>query len=362
MKVIICENLNLLGLKNLKRVNAEDIFLHEKVEDEGKIIGPLVETGDPEEKRKIIGNLFIKVVRDAASELGFDFNKTFLAQGTLRPDLIESGNPDVSSYAHKIKTHHNDVNFIREARKRGMIVETNWDWHKDEVRQIARQLGIEESIASRQPFPGPGLAIRYICNINDNKVTSEQITAFNEQLDNPDYKGNILPLKTVGVQGDCRSYRYLSIVYGKGMDADWNILANIGINIPNRLDFINRVGYVLNKKELEGIPKTFHLKINKEGLHLVREIDAIVREYLDKPPISQVFAVLIPAGIDNKYSIAIRTFITNDYMTGRPAIIGKDISHDTINKLVNRIETEFKEIDLIIYDVTAKPPATVEWE
>ena len=74
----------------------------------------------------------------AAERLNLDFGKTFIAQGTLRPDLIESGNPDVSSYAHKIKTHHNDVGIIRKAREKGLVVETNWDWHKDEVRQVAR--------------------------------------------------------------------------------------------------------------------------------------------------------------------------------------------------------------------------------
>lgn len=97
--------------------------------------------------------MFIKVTHDAVSELGIDLDNTFLAQGTLRPDLIESGNPDVSGYAHKIKTHHNDVDMVRRARERGLIIETNWDWHKDEVRRVARMLGLDEEIASRQPFP-----------------------------------------------------------------------------------------------------------------------------------------------------------------------------------------------------------------
>lgn len=150
---VICENLKALGLKNLIRENAKDYFFNTVVEVDGKKIGPLVNTVDPEEKRQIIGEIFIKVTNNVIERLGLDPQNTFIAQGTLRPDLIESGNPDISGFAHKIKTHHNDVAIIREARKRGLIVETNSDWHKDEVRKVARKLGLEESIASRQPFP-----------------------------------------------------------------------------------------------------------------------------------------------------------------------------------------------------------------
>ena len=152
---IICENLASLGLVNMKRVNAAEEFFFGKVDDgTGTIIGPLAETCDPEMKRKIVGSMFIKVTREAAESLGIDFDSTFLAQGTLRPDLIESGNPDVSGYANKIKTHHNDVDIVRQARERGMIIETNWDWHKDEVRKVARMLGRVHRIASAVPRAG----------------------------------------------------------------------------------------------------------------------------------------------------------------------------------------------------------------
>ena len=178
MKATAFENLKKLGLVHMKRVNAENEFFNGTVDDgNGKIIGPLSMTSDPEKKRAIIGSMFIKVTAKAAKELGIDLEHTFLAQGTLRPDLIESGNPDVSGYANKIKTHHNDVDMIRCARKRGMIVETNWDWHKDEVRQVARMLGLGEEIASRQPFPGPGLGVRLLCNDSAIVVTTSSVTA-----------------------------------------------------------------------------------------------------------------------------------------------------------------------------------------
>ena len=196
----VCEDLKRQGLKNLIRVDAEPQFFNSTIEVNGKEIGPLSKLIDPEEKRNLIGEVFIKVVRETATGLDLDFDKTYWAQGTLRPDLIESGNPDVSGYAHKIKTHHNDVDIVRRARDKGLVVETNWDWHKDEVRQVARSLGIDESIASRQPFPGPGLAVRLICNDGSNQVSPDQTRLFQTvlaELNNGKeaYHGSVVPLE-----------------------------------------------------------------------------------------------------------------------------------------------------------------------
>ena len=149
-------------------------------------------------KRQIIGEIFIRIANNVIERLGLDPETTFIAQGTLRPDLIESGNPDISGYAHKIKTHHNDVAIVREARKKGLIVETNSDWHKDEVRKVARKLGLEESIASRQPFPGPGLAIRLICHdkSEEAEITSDEVQKINSIIEGTSEKTQILPIKS----------------------------------------------------------------------------------------------------------------------------------------------------------------------
>lgn len=361
---IICENLKKLGLKNLIRENVEDVFFNSIIKINRQEIGPLTKIVDPEEKRNLIGDIFIRVVRQTAENLNLSFDKTFWAQGTLRPDLIESGNPDVSSYAHKIKTHHNDVDIIRKAREKGLVVETNWDWHKDEVRQVARMLGIEETIASRQPFPGPGLAVRILCNDGNNIVSSEEIAKFDKLMSESKTKnkGQILPVKTVGVQGDCRSYRHLSVLWGEGTEFNWDEVYGLSKTITNKVNTINRVAYILNKVSIEQEIKCHKMYINRENIELLREVDHIVTSTLNIEKISQSFSVLLPIGIEKKYSIAIRTFITNDFMTGRPAFIGKDESLDVIRELTRKIESGFNEIDLVLYDVTSKPPATCEWQ
>ena len=362
---IVCENLKELGMKNLIRENAKDYFMNTIVETEEGPIGPLVDTVDPEKKRRIIGEIFIQIANQVIERLGLDKDNTFIAQGTLRPDLIESGNPDISGFAHKIKTHHNDVEIVRQARKKGLIVETNADWHKDEVRRVARKLGLDEAIASRQPFPGPGLAIRLICHDKNEEVeiTSEEVATLNEILGQTPEKGFILPIKSVGVQGDARSYRNLCLMAGRKTDFNWKEVTTNAKEITDRINSINRVGYILNKSEINDEIKCFNMRIEDENIELLRELDYIVTTTLEKAKVNQTFAVLIPIGITKKYSVAIRTFVTNDFMTGRPGEIGKEVEKADIEKIVNEIESKFGDkIEFVIYDVTSKPPATTEWQ
>lgn len=366
---IICENLASLGLVNMKRVNAAEEFFFGKVDDgTGTLIGPLAETCDPEMKRKIVGSMFIKVTREAAESLGIDFDSTFLAQGTLRPDLIESGNPDVSGYANKIKTHHNDVDIVRQARERGMIIETNWDWHKDEVRKVARMLGLDESIASRQPFPGPGLCVRIICADEPAALPDrESLACLDALAGGKGYIAAVAPMNSVGVQGDHRSYRHLAVLKGKDAGAaDWNEIFDVAKLIPNECAFINRVAYRIAGNA--GAFGEFHFKplhIGYESTELLREADAIVTDKIMNQNISQCFAVLLPFadGEQDKYSIAVRAVCTTDFMTARPAVPGKDFDASALTEAANEILEKFgSRISSVYYDVTGKPPATVEWE
>ena len=367
---IICENLASLGLVNMKRVNAADEFFFGKVDDgTGTLIGPLSETCDPEMKRKIVGSMFIKVTREAVEDLGIDFDNTFLAQGTLRPDLIESGNPDVSGYANKIKTHHNDVDIVRRARERGMIIETNWDWHKDEVRQVARMLGLDESIASRQPFPGPGLCVRIICADKPAELPEKALlNKLGNTMKDTEYTAAVAPMNSVGVQGDHRSYRHLAVLKenGAAASADWNRIFDISKKIPNECDFINRVAYrIAGNADSFGDFRFKPLHIGYASTDLLREADAIVTGYVMNPKISQCFAVLLPFadGEDGKYSIAVRAVCTTDFMTARPAVPGEDFEVSSLISAADKIlETLGDRISSVYYDVTGKPPATVEWE
>ena len=218
---VICDNLAQLGLTQMQRINAEDAFFNTPLEIDGVKYNPLSQTIEPENKRAIIGHMFFVVTEEAAKKLNLDFRTAFLAQGTLRPDLIESGNPDVSGYAQKIKTHHNDVGVIRTLRDAGHVIETNWDWHKDEVRQVARLLGLSEEIASRQPFPGPGLGVRLLCTEADGEDTSVEAAERQAKLDalvakeSGRFNAKIAPIDSVGVQGDHRSYKKMSVLFDK---------------------------------------------------------------------------------------------------------------------------------------------------
>ena len=367
---LICQNLAELGLTQMQRINAEDAFFNTPLVIDGEQYAPLSETCEPEKKRAIIGHMFFVVTEEAAKKLNLDFETAFLGQGTLRPDLIESGNPDVSGYAKKIKTHHNDVGVIRALRDKGHVIETNWDWHKDEVRQVARMLGLDEAIASRQPFPGPGLGVRILCTdagITAEPEKAEALRAFAEEADLP-FTATLAPVRSVGVQGDHRSYRSLVILSGEGLNPDLDTLFSAAKAIPNHLNFVNRVAYLLNRRDVGGELTSVRSRICHDEAELLREADDIVTSEIMRPMsggkcrIAQCFAVLLPAGTKGQFSIAVRAVVTNDFMTAQSAVPGVDFPADALANIVRRIEASALPVDMILYDVTGKPPATVEWE
>jgi len=197
---------------------------------------------DPEEKRKIIGDVFMDVRQRVLADMGLDPADVLLGQGTLRPDLIESASSLASSSADVIKTHHNDTDLVRKLRAEGKVVEPLVDFHKDEVRALGRQLGLPPEFVERHPFPGPGLAIRIICqsepyvekDFAETQVLSRLVVDYNEMVERDHallnriesacselerrrlrevtldrkYGATLLPIRTVGVQGDGRSYSY----------------------------------------------------------------------------------------------------------------------------------------------------------
>ncbi len=371
---LVCEALKAIGLRHLERIDAEETFLNATTDMDGQIVGPLHTVSEPEVKRRIIGDVFYHLISDAIRKSGLNLDETFIAQGTLRPDLIESGNREVSSQAHTIKTHHNDVPLIQEQRKKGLIIEPNRDWHKDEVRKVGRMLGLPEELVMRHPFPGPGLAIRVLCA--EKPYLTEEYACVNAELQElaeaDGFSAVLLPVQSVGVQGDSRSYRYLAAIQGDLKQVTWSQIRNLAQKIPNRIHAINRVALLLNERTLPNQVRAITpTLLNPVSLEKLRVLDHIVTESFQKAGIhdliSQLFTVLLPVDSDPRidrpfrHSAVIRAVITSDYMTARPAALGSEIPMEFIRNLAEDLSAQ-PNVDLVLYDITSKPPATVEWE
>jgi GMP synthase (glutamine-hydrolysing) len=236
-----------LGLP-LVFVDASDLFLQR-----------LAGVTDPEQKRKIIGRTFIDVFEDEAAKLGA---VDFLAQGTLYPDVIES--VSIVGQSAVIKSHHN-VGGLPE-RMRMTLVEPLRELFKDEVRAVGRKLGLDEEFVIRQPFPGPGLAVRILGDVTPDRLAllrkADAIVA--EEVKREGWYARLwqsfavlLPVQSVGVMGDERTYEHTVAIRAvesrDGMTADWarlphELLARISSRIVNEVRGINRVVYDISSK------------------------------------------------------------------------------------------------------------------
>jgi GMP synthase (glutamine-hydrolysing) len=230
------------------------------VEATDRFLACLVGVTDPETKRKAIGSEFIKVFEEEATKLG---KIDFLAQGTLYPDVIESTS-STSTASAKIKTHHNVGGL--PANMTLKLIEPLRFLFKDEVRQVGVELGLPEEMVWRQPFPGPGLAIRIIGEVTREKL--EILKAADWIVMNEIKKANLYrqlwqsfailtDVKSVGVMGDFRTYGYLvairAVTSNDAMTADWarlpyDLLANISSRIVNEVPGVNRVVYDITSK------------------------------------------------------------------------------------------------------------------
>jgi len=351
----------------LKIIDASEKFLNGNTKINNIETDKLNNVIDPETKRKIIGDTFIKIKDEIIKDLGLD--DYILAQGTLRPDLIESASKIASQKADKIKTHHNDTKKVRKLRDQGLILEPLKDLHKDEVRKLGIQLGLPENIIYRQPFPGPGLAIRILCV--DKLYITENYDKINKDLNQfrtENINLTLLPIRTVGIQGDTRSYSYAVGI--SGSIKSWDILFELAHQIPKTIHKINRVVYIFGDKIDHNIKEITPTKLNYESIGQLKHADYIVNKVLKKyklnKKISQVPVISIPISFiqnDTKNrSIVIRTMITNDFMTGRAAIPNKDIPIEAIKEIGKEILNKVIGITRICYDLTSKPPGTTEWE
>ena len=267
-----------------------------------------------------------------------------LGQGTIYPDTIESGG---TPQAALIKTHHNRVPGIRRLMELNRIVEPLSLFYKDEVRAVGRELGLPEAFLERHPFPGPGLAIRCLCSGAEGAVQKVE-------------DGWLLPVQSVGVQGDSRSYApVLALDVFPSEEAD---LQGRATDLLNRLNGHNRiVAWVDGKAPLDRLG-TFPGGLTPQRLARLRHADAIVRRFSHDSSFDrkvwQFPVVLIPVGRpEMPDSVVLRPVDSVDGMTA--SSVGMEVD------LLRRMAAELLRVEGVcgvFYDLTHKPPATIEWE
>jgi GMP synthase (glutamine-hydrolysing) len=311
---------------------------------EAQFLGALSLVVEPEAKRHVIGEQFVKVQERIIESRHLLDGNWILGQGTIYPDTIESGG---SAKSAVIKTHHNRVAGIQKLLDEKRIVEPLSSFYKDEVREIGRELGLPAEFLERHPFPGPGLAIRCLCAGEDAKLRVAD-------------GGYVVPILSVGVQGDSRSYApVLAIDQFPGADGK---LQNEASEIVNATAEINRV--IARVASTVGLPemRVFEAGLSKERIERLRASDAVVREMSAASgfdaKVWQFPVVLIPLGCDGlPDSVVLRPIDSIDGMTAQSVGMEELLLRSMAERLLG-----VEGVCGVFYDLTHKPPATIEWE
>jgi GMP synthase (glutamine-hydrolysing) len=261
-----------------------------------------------------------------------------LGQGTIYPDTIESGG---TAKASLIKTHHNRVPGIQRLMECGRIVEPLKSFYKDEVREVGRELGLAAELLDRHPFPGPGLAIRCLCAERDEPVTAVP-------------EGLILPVHSVGVQGDARTYAPVLAI-----DALDHARAT---DLINRLRDINRVVASVETTAPAAAMMVRRATLTPARIERLREADAIVRRQTHASgydhEVWQFPVILIPLGTEaSPDSVVLRPVHSVDGMTAQSVLMAAELLRAICDELL-----AVEGIAGVFYDLTHKPPGTIEWE
>jgi len=344
--------LNAAGFNNLHVADKKDLFLER-----------LKGVSEPEAKRKIIGELFWEVKESVAEELGLNAEEWIMGQGTIYPDTIESGG---TKNADKIKTHHNRVDLVQEMIAAGRVIEPIAELYKDEVRELGEELGLPHALVWRHPFPGPGLGVRLLCTDHaeverheDFEPLSDAITDFiRSRFAGLEIVAKVLPCKSVGVQGDERTYAHPVALFTTLRE--WDTLEQISTALTNNFPQINRVMLVL-----KGEMGHFNLKLadtSAERVELLQRVDHAVTGVMAEAPytydIWQFPVVLVPVStMEAQESIVLRPIVSTEAMTASFA----KIDAVTLEKLTEKIVAH-PGLTHIFYDLTHKPPGTIEWE
>ena len=308
-------------------------------ESEAEFLKALEGVADPEAKRNIIGEQFVVVQERVLSTGHFLDGHWILGQGTIYPDTIESGG---TARADVIKTHHNRVAGIQKLMETGRIIEPLASFYKDEVREIGAELGIPDEFLHRHPFPGPGLAIRCLCSETSAPVERRE-------------PGWLLPIRSVGVKGDSRSYH--SVLALESLPA-----GELATELVNQIGDINRVvGLVKSRAPISSMQSRVGL-LTRERLERLRHADAIVRrishESEFESAVWQFPVVLIPLGAEAAPdSIVLRPIHSVDGMTAQVVRMPDDLLRRMVDELM-----AVDDVCAVFYDLTHKPPGTIEWE
>lgn len=303
-----------------------------------EFLGQLAGVREPEQKRKLIGEEFVAVQQRVLESGHYMDGDWILGQGTIYPDTIESGG---TKKADLIKTHHNRVDGIQKLIAENRLVEPLREFYKDEVRQLGRAMGLPGELLDRHPFPGPGLAIRCLCHEGDAAI---------ERLD----EGWLVPVHSVGVQGDSRSYRPVLAIeqvdHAKATE------------LINRLTQVNRVIALVGAHSRLAAMRVFDSTITEERLDRLRQADAIVRrlslESGFENRIWQFPVVLIPCGTNERPdAVVLRPIESVDGMTATAVAIPKELEQRMSAEIL-----AVPGIAAVFLDLTHKPPATIEWE
>lgn len=334
-----------LGLSGLKVVDASDDFF-----------AALKGIADPERKREIIGAKFVEVQRKELEGLGLDREKWLLGQGTIYPDTIETAE---TKHAAKIKTHHNRVPIIKAMIEAGKVVEPLSQLYKDEVRAVGKQLGLPEELVWRHPFPGPGLAIRCLCSAGKAGAARPGLgDEVGKAVGKLGFSTRVLPVKSVGVQGDSRTYAHPALLQGK---LEWKAIERASTLITNNFPEVNRCVFAVAPKRVESVEME-EAYLTRERIKVLQEADAIVMDSVAKLGLMQEIwqfpVILLPLKVNGKgEAIVLRPVESTEAMTAKFYPMKEDFLKGIAEKLM-----ALKGIGAVFYDVTHKPPGTIEWE
>ncbi len=356
----VSQMLKALGLdERLHVVDASGLFL--------QALDGVVE---PERKRRIIGDTFIKVFEseaesfDGSAQPGGPGTRFLLGQGTIYPDTIETGG---TKRADTIKTHHNRVPVIEQMIAEGRVVEPLADLYKVEVRELGEKLRVPAEMIWRHPVPGPGLGVRLLCNNGcedrEGFDAIEPLVAAVAARYGVDAMA--LPIRSVGVKADLRSYEHpvmATLPGGDGADPEWERLLEFAGTVFREVPGINRCIWNLGPARPVRV-RPLAATVTRARLDLLREADAIVMDGLRRHgvynTIWQCPTVLVPLEINGAGSelVIVRPIHSERAMTATPARLPAALLAELRQRILG-----LPNVSGLALDITSKPPGTIEWE